>query len=129
MNRAEFLAVCKDVVDSNRRLTFRDVLDLAHRSALSRDRLARLRQKVSATPVPLTVRWLEIMFFFDAEAEDMEFYGVKPVALDMRLPPDQVTEFPVMPVAGEAGEPQPVDWPAITRLCETFNANLPAPVA
>jgi hypothetical protein len=129
MNREEFQTVCKDVVDADRRLALRDVLDLAHRSALSRNPLARLRQKLARSPVPLTVAWLEVTFFFDAEVEDYEFYGVKPVSLDTRLPPEQAEDFSVMPIVGEPGEPQPVDWPAIAHLCDTFNATLPAPIA
>lgn len=129
MTRDEFQEVCHGFVDSDQYLAFRDVLETTHKKALSFNKLAQLRQKFSKSTVPVNMVWLELAFFLDVENEAIEFYGVQPMMMDMEQPQPEIREFPGRVLNGQIGQPQPVDWPKILQLCQTFNRNLPNPIA
>ena len=67
MTRDEFQEVCHGFVDSDQYLAFRDVLETVHKKALSFNKMAQLRQKLSKSKVPVNMVWLELAFFLDAE--------------------------------------------------------------
>jgi hypothetical protein len=129
LNRSQFQAACEGHVLSDIYLNLSAVLDEAYALAINLDPAAQLIAEASHERTPLTLAWLEVVFFADFDQDDVEFYGIQAVSLDMAAAEPELVEFPPIVMDGEVGDPQALDWEWVNETVRSFNLELPEPLA